>query len=74
MINYPWPGNVRQLKNIAEQASVLAKDKMITADDMKRFLPETNFTRLPVLSSASQQQGTNQKEFNNEREILYNYF
>ena len=74
LINYPWPGNVRQLKNIAEQASVLAKDKMISADDMRRFLPETNFTRLPVLSSASQQQGANQKEFANEREILYKLF
>ncbi|MEP7253500.1 MAG: sigma-54 dependent transcriptional regulator, partial [Ginsengibacter sp.] len=74
LINYPWPGNVRQLKNIAEQASVLAKDKMISAEDMRRFLPETNFTRLPVLSSASQHQGANQKEFNNEREILYKLF
>ncbi len=73
LVNYPWPGNVRQLKNIAEQTSVLAKDKNISADDMKRFLPETNFTRLPVLSSASQQ-GSNQKEFNNEREILYKLF
>ncbi len=73
LINYPWPGNVRQLKNIAEQTSVLAKDKNISSDDMRRFLPETNFTRLPVLSSASQQ-GSNQKEFTNEREILYKLF
>ncbi|HEV8084124.1 MAG TPA: sigma-54 dependent transcriptional regulator [Chitinophagaceae bacterium] len=73
LVSYPWPGNVRQLKNIAEQTSVLAKDKNISANDMKKFLPETNFTRLPVLSSASQQ-GGNQKEFNNEREILYKLF
>ncbi|MEO6220190.1 MAG: sigma-54 dependent transcriptional regulator [Ginsengibacter sp.] len=73
LISYPWPGNVRQLKNIAEQTSVLAKDKNIKADDMKKFLPETNFTRLPVLSSASNQ-GGNQKEFSNEREILYKLF
>lgn len=73
LVNYPWPGNVRQLKNIAEQTSVLAKDKNISADDMKKFLPETNFTRLPVLSSVSHQ-GANQKEFNNEREILYKLF
>ena len=73
LISYPWPGNVRQLKNIAEQTSVLAKDKNISANDMKKFLPETNFTRLPVLSSASQQ-GGNQKEFSNEREILYKLF
>jgi DNA-binding NtrC family response regulator len=70
--NYPWPGNVRELKNIAEQMSVLSKDKVISADEVRRFLPDTNFSRLPVL--ASQQQGTNQKEFANEREILYKLF
>lgn len=70
--NYPWPGNIRELKNIAEQISVLSKDKVIGPDEVRRFLPDTNFSRLPVL--ASQQQGTNQKEFANEREILYKLF
>jgi len=73
LMNYPWPGNVRQLKNIAEQISVLAQDKNITGAELKKFLPETNFTRLPVLASANQT-GGNQKEFNNEREILYKLF
>jgi DNA-binding NtrC family response regulator len=73
LMNYPWPGNVRQLKNIAEQISVLAQDKNITGEELKKFLPETNFTRLPVLASGHQS-GGNQKEFNNEREILYKLF
>jgi DNA-binding NtrC family response regulator len=73
LMNYPWPGNVRQLKNIAEQISVLAQEKNITGAELKKFLPETNFTRLPVLAS-SNQTGGNQKEFNNEREILYKLF
>ena len=73
LMNYPWPGNVRQLKNIAEQISVLAQDKNITGDELKKFLPETNFTRLPMLASGNQS-GGNQKEFNNEREILYKLF
>jgi DNA-binding NtrC family response regulator len=72
LMNYPWPGNVRQLKNIAEQISVLSQDKNITGEQMRNFLPETNFTRLPVLASANA--GTNHKEFNNEREILYKLF
>lgn len=72
LVNYPWPGNIRELKNIAEQVSVLTKDKSITADEMRHFLPDTNFSRLPVL--ASQHQGNNQKEFANEREILYKLF
>lgn len=75
LINYPWPGNVRQLKNMAEQLSVLSKDKMINGPELRKFLPETNFTRLPVLASAIQSHsGTEQKEFANEREILYKLF
>jgi DNA-binding NtrC family response regulator len=72
LMNFPWPGNVRQLKNTAEQISVLAQDKNITGDELRKFLPETNFTRLPVLASGNT--GANQKEFNNEREILYKLF
>jgi len=72
LVNYPWPGNVRELKNIAEQVSVLSKDKTIDANELRKFLPETNFNRLPVLASA--QQGNNHKEFANEREILYKLF
>lgn len=70
--SYPWPGNIRELKNIAEQMSVLVKDKVIVGDEVRKFLPDTNFSRLPVL--ASHQQGNNQKEFANEREILYKLF
>jgi len=72
LMNFPWPGNVRQLKNTAEQISVLAHDKNITGDELRKFLPETNFTRLPVLASGNA--GVNQKEFANEREILYKLF
>jgi transcriptional regulator with PAS, ATPase and Fis domain len=75
LVNYPWPGNVRQLKNMAEQLSVLSKDKLIAGIELRKFLPDTNFTRLPVLASASQHQsGNGQKEFSNEREILYKLF
>ena len=70
LITYPWPGNVRELKNIAEQVSVLSQDKQITARDLRRFLPETNANRLPVLAHAS----SNGHEFANEREILYKLF
>jgi len=72
LINYPWPGNIRELKNMAEQVSVLAKNKSISADEMRHFLPESHFSRLPVLSTHPQ--GNNQKEFANEREILYKLF
>jgi DNA-binding NtrC family response regulator len=71
MVNYPWPGNIRELKNIAEQISVLATDKQVTATELARFLPETSPNRLPML--ASNGQGSTH-EFNNEREILYKLF
>jgi DNA-binding NtrC family response regulator len=73
LINYPWPGNVRELKNIAEQMSVLAEDKMVNARVMQHFLPDTNFTRLPILAS-SVSGNSNGHDFANEREILYTLF
>ncbi|HMK05583.1 MAG TPA: sigma 54-interacting transcriptional regulator, partial [Ferruginibacter sp.] len=72
LINYPWPGNVRELKNIAEQISVLSKDKFINAATMKSFLPEHNYSRLPVLAGGAG--AVSQTEFANEREILYKLF
>jgi DNA-binding NtrC family response regulator len=71
LINYPWPGNVRELKNIAEQMSVLSTDNVVTANELKKFLPEKNFYRLPVLATPAQQPSS---DFSNEREILYKLF
>ncbi|GAC1383351.1 MAG: sigma-54 dependent transcriptional regulator [Ginsengibacter sp.] len=72
LINYAWPGNVRQLKNIAEQISVLSVDKQITGEVLSRFLPDSNMSRLPILASSSTNGKAN--EFSNEREILYKLF
>jgi transcriptional regulator with PAS, ATPase and Fis domain len=72
LINYYWPGNVRELKNIAEQLSVLSQDKLITAVELKRFLPEHNYNRLPVLAHVNG--SVSHAEFTNEREILYKLF
>jgi DNA-binding NtrC family response regulator len=72
LINYPWPGNVRELKNIAEQISVLSQNKNISGPVLRRFLPDNNNSRLPVLVSSNN--NNTQKEFANEREILYKLF
>ncbi len=72
LINYPWPGNVRELKNIAEQISVLSQDKMINTNTMQRFLPDHNYSRLPVLAGGAG--SVSQSEFANERDILYKLF
>ena len=70
LINHNWQGNVRELKNIAEQISVLSLHQLISGAEMKKFLPENNSSRLPMLSSTASNAG----EFANEREILYKLF
>jgi len=68
LINYGWPGNVRELKNIAEQISVLSQTKQVSGEELKRFIPESSNSRLPMLV------GANGHEFSNERDILYKLF
>lgn len=48
LINYRWPGNIRQLKNIAEQLSVLDEDKHVNAQEMQRVIPPER-TNLPMI-------------------------
>src|ERR1700694_2598210 len=52
LINHSWQGNGRELKNIAEQISVLSPNRVVTADEMRRFLPEKPANRLPVLATS----------------------
>lgn len=70
MMSYPFPGNIRELKNLAEQVSVLTHNDVIVASELLKFLPEKNFNRLPVLAN----QASNANDFSNEREILYKLF
>lgn len=72
LITYPFPGNVRELKNIAEQISVLSTNKKITAKELSPFLPERSFNRLPVLAHPNGAAAAH--DFSNEREILYKLF
>lgn len=74
LINYGWPGNIRELKNIAEQISVLASDKQVTGPELRRFLPDRDTSnRLPILVGGGGST-SNGHEFANEREILYKLF
>lgn len=67
--NYRWPGNVRQLKNITEQISIIEEERSITSDILQRYLPYDEVGMLPVF--VSKVQGSDHKSFANEREILY---
>ncbi|ADQ79329.1 transcriptional regulator [Paludibacter propionicigenes WB4] len=66
--NYYWNGNVRQLKNITEQISVIEQQREITAQILRAYLPKDDVERLPALFSSSTNDA---KTFNSEREILY---
>lgn len=67
--NYRWPGNIRQLKNITEQISIIEQERTISVDLLQKYLPYNEVGMLPV--PLSQIQDNEQKSFANEREILY---
>jgi transcriptional regulator with PAS, ATPase and Fis domain len=67
LMTYHWPGNVRQLKNITEQISIMAQQRVITADLLQGYLPDRRTSMLPMLAGAQRQENS----FENEREILY---
>ena len=67
LLKFPWPGNVRQLKNITEQISVIETNREITGEILKRYLPDQRKTSLPTLLTNKGGAGG----FESEREILY---
>jgi transcriptional regulator with PAS, ATPase and Fis domain len=62
--NYNWPGNIRQLKNVAEQISAIEKERSITSDIISKYIPKQNNS--PILLNKDEKD----KDFS-EREILY---
>ena len=66
LMRYKWPGNVRQLKNITEQISILSQERVITEEMLSRFIPQDKeTTQLTVVNHPGDH------SFENEREILY---
>lgn len=68
LMNYYWNGNVRQLKNVTEQISVIEQQREITAEVLRAYLPNENMEKLPAIFTGDKTAG---KTFNSEREILY---
>jgi len=66
LISFPWPGNIRQLKNITEQISIIEKDREINGSKFRGYLPHFHEHPLPALYKHD-----NEKTFSSEREILY---
>ena len=66
LIKYRWSGNIRQLRNVAEQVSVLEHKREITSDILRHYLPDIG-QNLPAVINTSKKES----DFSNEREILY---
>lgn len=67
LLKYRWPGNIRQLRNIAEQVSVLEEGRTISATTLHGYLPNAGNTNLPAVVGSHKKEG----DFSTEREILY---
>lgn len=67
LTKYRWPGNIRQLRNIAEQISVLEEQRSISFSTLNSYLPNASGSNLPAVIK----QERKESEFSNEREILY---
>jgi DNA-binding NtrC family response regulator len=63
---YEWPGNIRQLKNITEQISIIEKNRELDAVTIEKYLPDYNTSKLPALVNADER-----SSFASERELLY---
>jgi transcriptional regulator with PAS, ATPase and Fis domain len=66
LLNYSWPGNVRQLKNITEQISIIEKEREIVGLNLRSYLPDYGGVKLPAVIKKD-----DDKSFSSEREILY---
>jgi transcriptional regulator with PAS, ATPase and Fis domain len=66
LLNYSWPGNVRQLKNITEQISIIENEREIVAANLRNYLPDYDGIKLPAVIKKDED-----KSFSSEREILY---
>jgi transcriptional regulator with PAS, ATPase and Fis domain len=66
LTSYNWPGNVRQLKNITEQISIIEGTREIDTETLKTYLPDYSGTKLPAVIK-----GKGEESFSSEREILY---
>ncbi len=66
LVNYSWKGNIRQLRNLTEQISVIEQNRNISSDILKSYIPDYN-SNLPAIISDQK----SDSDFTNEREILY---
>lgn len=71
LIKYYWPGNVRQLKNVTEQISILEKDRLITAETLKKYVNIDKNSFLPVIYKHKMDYGSENAIF--ERDLIFKF-
>lgn len=71
--NFRWPGNIRQLRNLAEQLSVVEQNREVDGENLLNYLPAIGKSELPALYNKEESSGGSSKggDFSSEREILY---
>lgn len=69
LVNYPFPGNIRQLRNLSEQICILEKNQSVSAQVLTSYLPKENLNALPVLFRDEYKAAGN--DFGTERDLLY---
>lgn len=67
--NFPWPGNIRQLKNVVEQISVIENERDISGEELKHYLPKESFSTLPAVTNNN----TTDKNTFSDRELIYKF-
>ncbi len=67
LLKHRWSGNIRQLRNVAEQISVLEQNRTVSAEVLRGYLPVGGATNLPAVIKTSK----SESDFSSEREILY---
>ncbi|PWH86500.1 sigma-54 interaction domain-containing protein [Brumimicrobium oceani] len=69
LVSYPWPGNIRQLKNIVEQISVIENEREITLEKMKYYLPEDIVSGVPAVVGGK----SKESDSFSDRELIYKF-
>lgn len=65
--SFRWPGNIRQLKNVTEQVSIIERERSVNADTLRKYIPDND----PMLPTLVGGQDRGEASFASEREILY---
>ncbi|MDE5986493.1 MAG: sigma-54 dependent transcriptional regulator [Prevotella sp.] len=71
LLKYKWPGNVRQLKNVTEQISLLSEDRTITAEQLLKFIPDDEESM--AVATYSTTSSSESHSYEQERQLLFNF-